>query len=315
MLILKYNLRSAMKRRIIAASVMAGSATTVFVVVASLMLLAGLEHAFALSGRDDVAVVLQHGAESEMSSVLPLDAVGRIATHAGAAQSAVGELVCVVTATKRARQDFVNVSVRGVTDDSVQTRPLFRLLEGKAPQLAAGEAIGRRTPVAWRDRRSVRSSSCRAGDGCGSSGSSRPATAPPSRRSGRSARRCPRPSVALGRSRACASRCPRRRPSTRSGKRWSTIVRSASASSASASWGSRNRGGRRTWSRRWRRWSRSSSAWRPCSRRSPAMSMANRTRDRHARALGFGRATLMVAFYQVCSYPRWAARPPRRRWD
>lgn len=142
-----YNLRSLAVRKSTTVATALGLALVVFVFASALMLANGLEKTLARAGRDDIAIVLRRGSETELTSGITksqMDLVvasKEIARAPSGEPSAVGELVVVAKMLRPDGVGLTNVTVRGVPDNVLAFRPEVTILEGRAPQGGTNEVI------------------------------------------------------------------------------------------------------------------------------------------------------------------------------
>ncbi|MCA9633615.1 MAG: ABC transporter permease, partial [Myxococcales bacterium] len=99
-----------------------------FVLAGALMLAAGAERAMASGGREDVAVVLRSGSDSELASSIDVQALGTLRAAPGVAApggepSVSPELVSVVALPKSDGSGLSNLTVRGVAERAFALRP------------------------------------------------------------------------------------------------------------------------------------------------------------------------------------------------
>lgn len=146
MIAIQYNLRSLFVRRLTAAATLGGVALVTFVLAGALMLAAGVERAMASGGRDDVAIVLRAGSDSELASSVDtaslqtLRAAPAVAAPSGE-PSVSPELVSVVALQKSDGSGLSNLTVRGVEERAFALRPQLRLVSGRHPRPGSDEAI------------------------------------------------------------------------------------------------------------------------------------------------------------------------------
>ena len=146
MLPIMYNLKSLTTRKGTAIATIAGVALVSAVLAASLMLAAGAEKTVASSGRDDVAVVLRRGSDSELSSSIDVEALGTIRSTPGISAPqgrplVAAELVVVLAMPKSGGDGFSNVVARGVDEISLAIRPNVHLVRGRMPAPGSEEAL------------------------------------------------------------------------------------------------------------------------------------------------------------------------------
>ena len=149
MLPLAYHVRHLLVRRTTTAATLLGVAAAALVLASSRMATDGLAAAMGSAGRDDVAVLLVKGSESELTSQLEAPAAVRAAALAtGAAgvplESASHETVVTVTVARREGGALSNLVLRGVDATALSLRPGWRMVAGRAADPGADELmIGR----------------------------------------------------------------------------------------------------------------------------------------------------------------------------
>jgi putative ABC transport system permease protein len=147
------NLRNLPQRLGASSATVVGVAGVVMVMVGVLSMAAGFESTLATTGRDDAALVLRAGADSELSSGFGLEQT-RIIADAPAVRAGEGgplasaELFVIVDAPKRSTGTDVNVPMRGVQPSAFAVRKEFRIVEGRAfepgrNEIIVGEAAAR----------------------------------------------------------------------------------------------------------------------------------------------------------------------------
>jgi putative ABC transport system permease protein len=149
MIPISYNIRSLKERQRTTIATALGIALVVFVLSASMMLSSGIDAAMGLSGREDVAVVLRKGTDSELGSSVPSEQIARIVSGPGVKQnqsgnpSAAGELVVVATLELEDAEpgQISNVQIRGVPDNVLDFRKDARLIEGRPARPGTDEVI------------------------------------------------------------------------------------------------------------------------------------------------------------------------------
>ena len=141
MIPIAYNIRSLKERRRTTIASALGIAMVVFVLSSSMMLSDGIDAAMGMAGRDDVAVVLRKGTDSELGSSLTQEQLSRIQASPGV-KAAYGELVVVATIDRAGGGGQIsNVQIRGMS----QMWRDVRIIAGRAPRPGTNEAmIGKR---------------------------------------------------------------------------------------------------------------------------------------------------------------------------
>lgn len=152
---LSYNLRNLRARRTTSILTVLGLALVVFVFVAVLMLARGLEIALVSTGADDNVIAVRKGAGVEVSSAVDRATAGvlkvqpEVLTQPDGTPFAAGEVVVLITQPKRADGLTSNLTVRGVSENSLRMRSQIRLVRGRlwrpgAPEVIAGKALAKR---------------------------------------------------------------------------------------------------------------------------------------------------------------------------
>jgi putative ABC transport system permease protein len=146
MIPLKYNLRSLMVRKTSNLLAVFGVALVVFVLATALMLSAGIRKTLATSGRDDIAIVIRKGSESELGSSIEDPTVGLIASQPGVAQvngrgAGVGETVLVVALEKNGANGLTNIQVRGVSPEAATLNRPIQIIKGRAAKPGSDEVV------------------------------------------------------------------------------------------------------------------------------------------------------------------------------
>jgi putative ABC transport system permease protein len=142
-----YNLRNLLVRKSTTASTALGLALVVFVFASALMLSNGLEKSLTRAGREDIAIVLRTGSETELSSSLTkaqtdiVVASKEIARSQSGEAEAIGEIVVVARMQRADGHGLSNVSIRGVPDNVLKFRPEVKIIAGRAPQPGTSEVL------------------------------------------------------------------------------------------------------------------------------------------------------------------------------
>ncbi len=129
-----------------AAVAVIGIGGVVAVLVAVLSISEGFRAALALSGQEDVAIVLRGGSSDELASGLPLAAVRYLADSPGIVQGPEGplvspELYVIVDLPMRSTGTKANVPLRGVGPQAFGIRRDFRIVEGRPFTRGLNEVI------------------------------------------------------------------------------------------------------------------------------------------------------------------------------
>lgn len=123
-----------------------GIGGVVAVLVAVLSISEGFRAALALSGQDDVAIVLRGGSSDELASGLSLEATRYLADAPGIVQGPEGplvspELYVIVDLPMRSTGTKANVPLRGVGPQAYAIRREFRIVEGRPFRRGMNEVI------------------------------------------------------------------------------------------------------------------------------------------------------------------------------
>lgn len=129
-----------------AAVAVVGIGGVVAVLVAVLSISEGFRAALALSGQDDVAIVLRGGSTDELASGLTLEATRHIADAPGIVWGPQGplvspELYVIVDLPMRSTGTKANVPLRGVGPQAYAVRREFRIVEGRPFRRGMNEVI------------------------------------------------------------------------------------------------------------------------------------------------------------------------------
>jgi putative ABC transport system permease protein len=140
------NFRSVPQRLGTATVAVVGIGGVVAVLVAALSMSEGFRAAMALSGSDDVGIVLRGGSADELSSGLSLDAVKYVMDAPSIVQGPNGplvspELYVIVDVPMRSTGTQANVPFRGVGPNAPRIRHAFRIIEGRPFERGMNEVI------------------------------------------------------------------------------------------------------------------------------------------------------------------------------
>lgn len=151
MIPIRYNLRNLAVRRATTLAAAFGVALVVFVLAAALMLTEGLQRTLSKAGKAGNAIVLRKGADNELTSSIPDEQVGQIASAPGVKKDAngrplaVGDVVAMIFAHLADGSGKSNLIIRGVTTEGIAFRPEVTVVEGSLPQPGTEEVmVGRR---------------------------------------------------------------------------------------------------------------------------------------------------------------------------
>jgi ABC-type lipoprotein release transport system permease subunit len=143
---LVYNLRSVTQRPVSTTMTALGIALVVAVFVAMLALANGFIAALVTTGSPDNVILLRRGADSELASAIPRDAIDvitaspHIATGADGRPLASPETYIVLNLRRPGGDEFqvANVVARGVSDKSWEVRRNITIVEGR--RFASGQS-------------------------------------------------------------------------------------------------------------------------------------------------------------------------------
>ncbi len=142
-----YSIRNLWTRRLTTLLTASGISLVVFVFTAVLMLAYGLEKTLVETGSNDNAIVIRHGAESEIMSLIDRSAANviksqpEIAADSQGMPLAVSEVVVLISLPKRATHKPSNVLIRGGSPESLLMRPQIKLIAGRLYQPGLSQAI------------------------------------------------------------------------------------------------------------------------------------------------------------------------------
>jgi putative ABC transport system permease protein len=143
---LAYNVRGAGARWSSSVAAVLGIAGTVGVFVAMLALARGFKATLVSSGQPGNAIVQRAGADTEMTSVLPVADVRIVEDLPQVARSAAGplvspEVVVIAALSLRATGTDANIPIRGVSPRVLEVRDNVRLVEGRFLRPGLAEAV------------------------------------------------------------------------------------------------------------------------------------------------------------------------------
>ena len=140
------NLRSIPERKGAALAAAVGIAGVVAVFVGVLSIAEGFRAAMKVTGSPDIAIVLRHGADAEMTSGLRRDETRVIADAPGIARNADGpltsaELFVIINLPKRSTMTDANVPLRGVEPGAFDVRGNIVMVAGRRFETGRNEVI------------------------------------------------------------------------------------------------------------------------------------------------------------------------------
>jgi putative ABC transport system permease protein len=141
------NLRSIPQRLGTSLVIVVGIAGVVAVLISVLAMASGFRQTVAGTGRQDRAIVLRGGSNSELASSMTRDATIKIMDAPGVRRDPNGrpigsaEAVVIVELPKKSSGTGANVTLRGVGPEALALRPEIRLVEGRMFTPAVHELI------------------------------------------------------------------------------------------------------------------------------------------------------------------------------
>lgn len=122
-------------------------ALVVFVFAAILMLATGLEKTLVETGSYDNVIVIRKGSGTEVQSGIERNQASIVETEPSVATGKNGkrllarEVVVLITMPKLGSSQQSNVTIRGVSEESLLLRPQIKLIRGRAPRTGSTEII------------------------------------------------------------------------------------------------------------------------------------------------------------------------------
>jgi putative ABC transport system permease protein len=141
------NLTSIPQRLGTSSVIVVGIAGVVAVLISVLAMATGFQRTILATGRDDRAIVLRGGSDSELASTLSREATLTIMDAPGIRKDSAGkpiasaEAVVVVDMPKKSNDSGANVTIRGVGAAAMALRPEIHLIAGRMFQRGLRELI------------------------------------------------------------------------------------------------------------------------------------------------------------------------------
>ncbi len=142
-----YSLRNLWTRRLTTTLTASGMALVVFVLAAILMLAQGLQKTLVETGSYDNALVIRRSSESEVQSGVDRYQASIVESDPAVTVGKDGkrllakEIVVLITLPKRGTNMPSNVTIRGITEESLKLRPQVKLIRGRMPRPGSAEIV------------------------------------------------------------------------------------------------------------------------------------------------------------------------------
>ncbi|MCF6159062.1 MAG: ABC transporter permease [wastewater metagenome] len=152
---LSYSFRNLITRRLTTALTAAGMALVVFVFATTLMLAEGFRRTMVNTGSYDNVLVLRRGSNSEIQSGIDryqasvIETQPEIAIDKSGRKLIARELAVIINLRKKGSEKPSNVTLRGISNQSLSLRTQVKLIRGRMPktgssEIAVGESIAKR---------------------------------------------------------------------------------------------------------------------------------------------------------------------------
>ncbi len=144
---ISYSIRNLRTRRLTTILTASGIALVVFVFASILMLAEGLQKALVETGSFDNVVIIRKGSASEVQSGIERFQSSIVETQPEIAAGEKGmrllakEIVVLISLPKRGTDKQSNVTIRGISENSLLLRPQVKLVEGRLPRVGSSEII------------------------------------------------------------------------------------------------------------------------------------------------------------------------------
>jgi putative ABC transport system permease protein len=141
------NLRSVPQRLGTSLVIVLGVAGVVAVLISVMAMATGISHTVASTAREDRAIIIRGGSQSELQSTLSRDAAALVRDAPGIRKTADGrplvsaEVLVMVNLPKKGETDVANVALRGIDPMGLVLRPELKLIEGRMFRPAVHELI------------------------------------------------------------------------------------------------------------------------------------------------------------------------------
>ncbi len=144
---ISYSVRNLKTRRLTTVLTASGIALVVFVFASILMLAEGLQKALVETGSYDNVVIIRKGSASEVQSGIERLQASIVETQQKIAIGPKGrpllakEIVVLISLPKRETGKQSNVTIRGISENSLLLRPQVKLVKGRLPRFGSSEII------------------------------------------------------------------------------------------------------------------------------------------------------------------------------
>lgn len=144
---LAYSYRNLLTRKPTTILTISGMALVVFIFISVLMLAEGLEKTLVKSGSYNNVVVIRKAAESEVQSGIErmqaaiVETLPQISLNNNGEKMFAKELVVLITLPKKSTNKTSNVTVRGISNQSISLRKQVKLIKGRTPKPGTSEII------------------------------------------------------------------------------------------------------------------------------------------------------------------------------
>ncbi|MFH2046362.1 MAG: FtsX-like permease family protein [Pseudomonadota bacterium] len=142
-----YSFRNLLARKLTTFLTAAGMSLVVFVFASIVMLAEGLEKTLVDTGTFDNVVVIRRSAVSEVQSGIErqqasiVEASPQIAIGNKGRTLLAKELVVLITLEKKESNTAANVTIRGISENSLMLRPQVKIIAGRMPRPGTSEIV------------------------------------------------------------------------------------------------------------------------------------------------------------------------------
>lgn len=142
-----YSFGNLLTRKLTTSLTAAGMSLVVFVFASIVMLAEGLQKTLVDTGTYDNVVVIRRSAVSEVQSGIErlqasvMETSPEIAIDENGRSLLAKELVILITLEKKESNSPVNVTIRGISENSLKLRPQVKLISGRMPRPGTSEIV------------------------------------------------------------------------------------------------------------------------------------------------------------------------------